>query len=105
MSLRDERTLSAFSGRLFRPSDALLAQLRDLDALVCFEVALAPKPIFHRGSQPIEGHAMSRFEEPIGARQRVIEYGVVGEVPHGKVVDPVERARVAKAFRVDSLNR
>ena len=48
---------------------------------------------------------MSRFQQPVAEGQRVIENRIVGEVPHRKVVDPVQRARAPYPVRVDETGQ
>lgn len=57
-----------------------------------FEVAFAAKPVFHGGLEAVEGDVVAGFEQAIGDGEGVVKDGVVGEVAHGKIVDPVERA-------------
>jgi hypothetical protein len=47
---------------------------------------------------------VSRLQQPVPSRQGVVEDRIVGEVAHGKVVDPANRARVRRAGWIDSLD-
>jgi hypothetical protein len=78
--------------------------LQYLQPVAGFEVALAAEPVFHRGLQAMERYAVAGFEHAVGNRKRVVKNGVVGEVAHGEVVDPLDGAGVALACRIDSLN-
>ncbi len=62
------------------------------EVFVGLEVAFAAEPVFHGEVEAVEGDAVARFEEAVGDGEGVVEDGVVGEVAHGEVVDPVQRA-------------
>jgi hypothetical protein len=79
--------------------------LANLKPFIRFQVAFAPKPIFHRSLQLIQRNAISRLQNPVCNRKSVIENSIVGEVPHGKVVNLSDRAGVARAGGVDSDHR
>jgi len=61
------------------------------------DVIFAAKPVLHAGLQAIEWNAISGLEQTIGDGKRVVEDGVVGEVAHGKVVDPADGAKMRRA--------
>ena len=68
-------------------------KLRDAECLARFQIPFAAEPVFHRISQPIQRHARACLQQPVANRQRVIKNGVVGEVPHGEIIDPLHRAQ------------
>jgi hypothetical protein len=78
--------------------------LRDAELVVRREVAFAAKPVLHFDAELIEGDAIADFEKAIGDRQGVVEDGVVGEVPHGKVIDPLDGAWMGCSSRVDAFD-
>src|SRR5271166_6033108 len=78
--------------------------LHHFQPLVRLQVALATKPVFHGRLKAFEGHVRPGFEHSVGHGQRVVEDRIVGEVAHGKIVDPANRAGVPGAARVDPLN-
>jgi len=61
------------------------------------------EPVFHVGAEAVERDAAADFHEPVGDGKRVVKDRIVGEVAHGKVVEPVERAglRLAVIFEGD----
>jgi len=78
--------------------------LHNFQPLARLQVALAAKPVFHGRLKALERDARPGFEHSVGHRQRVIEDWIVGEVAHGKVVDPANRARVPDAAHINPLN-
>jgi hypothetical protein len=60
-------------------------------------LAFAPlgEPSAHRFRQALGLDAETRFEEAFGDRECVIKLGLAREVPHAKIVQPVERTRTA----------
>ena len=68
------------------------------------EVSFAAEPIFHGCLQSIEGNTVSTLEQPVGDGKGVVKDGVVGEVAHGKVVDPAKRAGMTAAFGIEALD-
>jgi hypothetical protein len=68
------------------------------------DVIFATEPGFHVGLELVEGDAVAGFEEAVGDREGVVEDGVVGEVAHGEVVDPLDGTGVRRACGVDALN-
>jgi len=48
---------------------------------------------------------MPRFKQSIGGGQRVVKNRIVGEVAHGKIIDPANRARMLNAGSIDTLDR
>ena len=83
----------------------LLAQLGNLNPLPRLDIPLPPKPLRHGRLQPVQGHLVPGLHQPVGHRQRIVKDRVVGEVAHGKVVDPAQRARMAHPGRVYPLHR
>ena len=61
------------------------------------EVAFAPEPVLHGFLELVERHSRSDLHASVGDGQGVVENRGVGEVPHGKVVQPLEGAGVALA--------
>ena len=55
--------------------------------LVCFEEALAVKPVLNGPKQAVEGDGVPGFKQPIRSRQRVVEDLIAIKVAHGNVVD------------------
>lgn len=47
---------------------------------------------------------MAGFEKTVGYGKRVIEDRVVGEIAHGEIVNPPNRACMTLAGRVDALD-
>jgi hypothetical protein len=82
----------------------LIVQFQHGKAFFWLEVALAAKPIFHRGLKAIERNAAASFEQAVGGGERVIKDCVVGEVAHGEVIDPMDWAQVMGAGGIDSLD-
>ena len=68
------------------------------------EVSLAAEPIVHGYLQSIEGNTVSTLEQPVGNRESVVKGGVVGEIAHGKVVDPAKGAGMTPAFGIEALD-
>ena len=64
----------------------------DAEPFLFLEVALAVKPVLHGGGEAVEGNAITDLESAVGDGKRVVEDGVVGEVAHGEVVEPLDRA-------------
>jgi hypothetical protein len=58
------------------------------------EVGFAAEPVFHGGLKAVEGNAIAYFHGSVGGGERVVEDGVVGEVTHGEVVEPLYGARL-----------
>ena len=58
-----------------------------------------PRLVSHsaRPRESGRGHAKSGFEQAVGDRKRVVEFGGTGEIAHAKCVEPVERARLPLA--------
>jgi hypothetical protein len=79
-------------------------EFTDLKPLIALEIAFAVKPVLHGRLQAVEGYARPGFEQSISGGKCVVKDGVVGEVTHGEVVDPVDGAVVAAACGVDSLD-
>ena len=79
-------------------------RLQHFQLLTRLQVALAAKPVLHGRLKAREWHARSGFEHSVGQGQRVVEDRIVGEVAHGKVVDPANWARVPRAAHIDPLN-
>lgn len=48
---------------------------------------------------------MAGLKQAIVGRQRIVENGIVGEVPHGKGLDPPHWTRMPLARRIHPLNR
>ena len=82
-----------------------LSTLDNLKPFLRFQVAFAPKPIFHRGLQLIQRNAISRFQNPVGNWKSVIKDRIVGEIPHRKVVNLSDRAGMSLARGVNSIHR
>ena len=74
---------------------------KDIDG---FEISLATEPVFHRNPQSFQRHAETHLQQAIAHWQGVVEDGVVGEVPHGKIVDPLHRAWMPLPCRVDGFD-
>ena len=76
----------------------------DRQPVACFEIALAAEPVFHGGLEAVQGDAVPCFEEAVGGGEGVVKDGVVGEVAHGEVIDPVDGAGVMPALAIDSFD-
>jgi hypothetical protein len=66
--------------------------LGDAELFLFLEVGLAVEPVLHGGGEAVEGDAVADFEESVGDGEGVVEDGVVGEIAHGEVVEPVDGA-------------
>jgi hypothetical protein len=62
----------------------------DAKLFVFLEVTLAVEPILHGGGEAVERDSIADFESAVGEGKGVVEDGVVGEVAHGKVVEPLD---------------
>jgi hypothetical protein len=80
-------------------------EFADGEAFTGFEVAFAAEPVFHGGVKAIEGDVVAGFEEAVGDGESVVEDGVIGEVAHGEVVDPMEGTGGWGAVRGDTVDR
>jgi hypothetical protein len=78
--------------------------LGNFKPFIRFQVAFASKPIFHRLLQLIQRNEVSRLQNPVCDRKSVIKDRIVGEIPHGKVVNLSDRAGMARAGCVDSVH-
>jgi hypothetical protein len=76
----------------------------DTQVLTGLKVAFAAAPVFQPGAELVEWYAVAGFEEAVGDGQGIVEDGVVGEVAHGKTVDPLDRTRVSFPCGIDALN-
>src|SRR6185437_10861699 len=74
------------------------------EMFVRLQIAFAAEPVLHGRLEFVQRHAGARFEKAVGSGERVIEDGVVGEVAHGEVVDPLDGARVRVAFGIDTFD-
>lgn len=83
---------------------AVCAFFHDFKPFFRLQIAFAPKPFFHCALQPLERNAVSGLQNPVVSRKSVIENRIVREIPHGEVVDLVDRAGVALACGVDSVH-
>ena len=59
---------------------------------VLWQVSLTSKPILHGVPELVHGYAGTNLHLAVGNRERVIEDTGVGEVAHGKAVEPFQRA-------------
>ncbi len=75
-----------------------------LQPLIGLQIPFAPEPVFHRVSQPIEDNSMPNLQQSIAGRKRIVEDCIICEVAHGKVVDLADRARMARAGRIDPFH-
>jgi hypothetical protein len=55
------------------------------------DIVSPPEPIFHPACQKVERNAVACFHQSIPKGKRVVKDGIVGEVAHGKAIDPVDR--------------
>jgi hypothetical protein len=69
-----------------------------------FEIAFAVEPVLHGELEFVQGDAVAGFEEAVGSGEGIVEDGIIGEVAHGEVVDPVDRTQVRLAFGVDAFD-
>ena len=83
----------------------LLSILANFKPFIRFQVTFASKPILHCCLQLIQRNAISRLQNPVFNRESVIKDRIVGEIPHGKVVNLSDRAGMARAVGVDSIHR
>src|SRR5690242_963458 len=56
------------------------------------KVTLPLEPVFHRRPQFFERDLAADLHHPIRQRQRVVELAGIGEVAHGKTVEPLQLA-------------
>lgn len=54
--------------------------------------AAAGEPFAHRFRQSRGFDAQARFEPAFAGRQRVVEFGLTGEITHAKRIEPFQRA-------------
>src|SRR5271163_1286043 len=71
-------------------------------SLAWLQIALAPEPILHRGSERVDRHTEADLQQTVSNRQRVVKNRVVGEVAHSKVVDPGDRTGVGRPIEVEA---
>ena len=76
----------------------------DDDAFSRPDVSFAPEPIFHGSLEATDWNPVPGLHQAVGHGERVIEYGIVGEVAHGEVVDPFDRAGMTHPSGVDAHN-
>ena len=69
-----------------------LTTLLDQQLLRLIQITLLAKPLFHGGFEPIQRHSHAYAHQPIGHWKGIVENGIVGEVAHGKTIEPLERA-------------
>ncbi len=74
------------------------------EIFIRLEIAFTPEPVLHVVVKPVEGDAVAGFEQAIGGGESVVKDGIVGEVPHGEVVNPVDGTGMGPSFRIDALN-
>jgi hypothetical protein len=55
------------------------------------QITLPPEPILHRRFQFLDRNMSSDFHHPIGNGKGVVKHGGVGEIAHGKTVQPLQR--------------
>lgn len=84
-----------------------MAALERLDTkpFFWFEITFAAEPVLHGELEFVQRDAVSGFEETVGGGERIVEGGIVGEVAHGEVVDPVDGTQVRLAFGVDAFDK
>lgn len=70
-------------------------QFFDHESAVFRQIALSAKPVFHVVLEAIERHARANLHPAVRGRDSVVENGIVGEVAHGKAVEPFQQARLA----------
>jgi hypothetical protein len=66
--------------------------LGDAEPFVLLEVAFAVEPVIHRRAQAVERDAIAYFQHAVGDGEGVVEGGVVGEIAHGEVIQPLDGA-------------
>jgi hypothetical protein len=64
-----------------------------------FTLAAPREPFAQRRGKPLQLDAEAGFEDAIRNRKRIVEFGRPGEVPHGELVEPSERAGAAFTVR------
>ena len=89
------------SGRWAR---SLSTYFRHFDSFLGRNVPLPPKPLLHGTLQPLHRHSVPGLEQAVRYRQGVIEDRVVREIAHGKVINPVNWARMPHPGRIDPLH-
>jgi len=80
-------------------------KLGNLQPVAHLEVALTTKPIFHRTLQSFQRNTITRLQQSIAYRERIVEDCIIGEIPHGKVVYPANRAGMAPACCINARHR
>jgi hypothetical protein len=68
----------------------------DMDGLA-FAFAALGQPSGEAFGEALGGQAEAGFEAAVGERKGVVEIGGVGEIAHGKLIEPFERAGAALA--------
>ena len=68
----------------------------DYESGIFRQITLAAEPVLHVGSKPIEWDTGPGFDQSIADRKRVVKNGIVGEISHGKTVEPLQRHGMAQ---------
>jgi hypothetical protein len=56
--------------------------------------ATAREPGAHGFGEALGLNAEAGFEKTVGDRERIVKFGLPGEVAHTKIIKPIERARL-----------
>ena len=82
----------------------LAGKFDDAKGVGGFEIPFAAKPVFHRNSQGFERDTETGFKEAVAYWQGVVKNGVIGEVSHGEVVDPMNGTWAPESRCVDRFD-
>ncbi len=77
------------------PASGLAGKFGNVERSCGFQITLAAKPVFHGCRQFRKRHAKPCFEQTIAHRQGIVEDGIIGEVPHGEIINPMDGASVS----------
>lgn len=83
---------------------SLCRNLLNCESLAGFEVAFAAEPVFHGGLKTGKWDAVPHFEQAVSRWKRIVKDRIIGEIAHGKVVDPVDGARGERSRGVNPLD-
>jgi hypothetical protein len=77
---------------------------RDAKMIPRCQITLAPEPVFHADLQAVEWNAVAHLKQAIPNGQRVIEDGVIREVPHGEAIYPFDGTRIDRSCGIDAFD-
>lgn len=73
------------------------------------KIAFAAKPILHGAFQCLQGNQRTNFHAAVGHGKGIVKNSGIGEIPHGKAVQPLQRARqelaILLVFHTDFMGK